>query len=195
MATQGLQHSPHPAAWDPHRTDASLAIAGRYARRGARRLALSRPDREDLRQDIIVALLERGARFDPTRGSWPAFATLLARHALADRVRAQRAAVRPVFLDLDLDAFPAGASATQQDQLDPDLALDLARMGIDLPAAPRRLLDLIRTTTDVPEAQRRAPQSCAAFYRALNDLRFWLHAAGLRPARAMPMRAASAATP
>lgn len=195
MATQGPRTPPCSNTWDPDRLTAGLAIASRYARRGARRLALSRPDREDLRQDILVALLERGDRFDPTRGSWPAFATLLARHAVADRVRAQRTAVRPVFVDLDLDAFPAGASATQQDQLDPDLALDLARMGIDLPAAPRRLLHLIRTTTDVPEAQRRAPQSCAAFYRALNDLRFWLHAAGLRPARAMPMRAGSAATP
>jgi DNA-directed RNA polymerase specialized sigma24 family protein len=195
MATQGPDTRNLSSAWDASRLSTGLAIAAQQARRGARRLALSRADRDDLRQDILVAMLERGERLDPNRGSWPAFATVLARHVVADRVRARRAGSRPVFVDLDIDDFPAGASATQRDEVDADLALDLARVDAELPAAPRSLLDLIRATTDVADAQRRAPHSCASFYRALDDLRCWLRAAGLRPACAAPVRAPSTATP
>ncbi|MGG5819607.1 sigma factor [Falsiroseomonas sp. HW251] len=195
MATQGPRPSPQPASWDPDRLAASLAIAGRYAHRGGRRLSLSRCDREDLRQDILLAMLERDARFDAARGRWAAFATILAQHAVADRVRARRRGPRPVFVDLDLDAFPAGASATQCDEVDPDIALDLARVGDEIPAPCRLLLDLIRRTTDIADAQREASGSCAAFYRAMAELRCWLHAAGLRPTRATPMRAPSSANP
>jgi RNA polymerase sigma-70 factor (ECF subfamily) len=195
MATQGPRHPPQPAGWDPGRLAASLAIAQRYARRGARRLSLPRADREDLRQDILLVMLERGRRFDAARGSWDAFATLLAQHAVADRVRSDRRGPRPVFLNLDLDAFPAGASATQCDQVDPDIALDLARVGDEIPASCRELLELIRSTTDIADAQRAATGSCAAFYRAIAELRCWLHAAGLRPMRATSARVRSPATP
>jgi RNA polymerase sigma-70 factor (ECF subfamily) len=195
MATQGPRHPHQPAGWDPDRIAASLAIAHRYAHRGSRRLRLSRADREDLRQDILLTMLERAARFDPERGRWDAFATLLAQHAVADRVRAHRRSPRPVFFDLDLDAFPAGASATQADAVDPDIALDFARVGDEIPTPSGHLLDLIRTTTDIADAQRRAQGSCAAFYRAIAELRCWLHAAGLRPMRAPATRAPSAATP
>ena len=195
MATQGPRHPPQPAGWDPDRLAASLAIAHRYARRGARRLSLSRSDRDDLRQDILLAMLEREARFKPERSPWDAFATLLARHVVADRVWVRRTGVHPEHVHLDLDGFPVGASATQRDEEDVDLRLDLARVGADMPAPCGRLLALLRSTADIAEAQRQAPESSAAFYRTLSELRCWLHAAGLRPMRGTSTRAASPTPP
>jgi DNA-directed RNA polymerase specialized sigma24 family protein len=194
MDTQG-PHSPcQAAAWDPNRLTAGLAIARRHAERGARRLSLPRADRDDLSQDILVVLLERSARFDPDRANWEAFATVVARHAVSDCVRARRGGARPVFVDIDLDSFPTGASATQFEQVDPDVALDLTRVGADMPAPCRDLLDLIWSTADVAEAQRHARQSSAAFYRALGELRCWLHAGGLRPPALTSVRASSTGT-
>lgn len=195
MATQGPRHPTQPAGWDPDRVAASLAVAQRYARRGARRLRLTRSDQDDLHQDILLTLLERDARFDPKRGRWDAFVTLLARHVVADRVRMRRPGVHPELLHLDLDAFPLGASATQCDEDDPHLWLDLVRVSADMPAPCSRLLALIRTTADIADAQRQAPESSAAFYRTIAELRCWLHAAGLRPMRSASTRAASPTPP
>lgn len=195
MATQGPRPPTQPAGWDPDRVAASLAVAQRYARRGARRLRLSRADRDDLQQDILLVMLERDARFDPKRGRWDAFATLLARHVVADCVRVRRADAHTEHLQLDLDAFPLGASATQRDEDDPHLRLDLGRVGADMPAPCGRLLALIRTTADIADAQRQAPESSAAFYRTIAELRCWLHAAGLRPMRRTSARAVSPPPP
>ncbi|PWS34448.1 hypothetical protein DFH01_25890 [Falsiroseomonas bella] len=195
MATQAPRHVIQPACWDPDRLAASIAIAHRYACRGARRLSLSRSDRDDLRQDILLSMLERAARFEPERAPWDAFATLLARHVVADRVRLQRAGVHPAHVHVDLDAFPVGSSVTQRDEVDHDLRLDLARVGADMPAPCGRLLALLRNTDDIADAQRQSPESCAAFYRTMAELRCWLHAAGLRLMRDTSARAASAATP
>ena len=98
-------------------------------------------------------------------------------------------------VDIDLDSFPAGASATQVEQIDPDVALDLARVSADMPAPSCELLDLICATADVAEAQRHARQSSAAFYRGLGELRCWLHAGGLRPPAPTSVRASSTGTP
>ena len=184
MATKGPRHPSSASPWGPARLASSLAIAQRHARFGARRMALAPADQEDLRQDILLALLERSARFDATRGAWGAFATVLARHAVADRARAHRHATCPAFLAIDLDSFPAGASATQHDVADPEISLDLRRVGSEIPASSGQLLTLLCATADIADAQRRAPASCAAFYRAVAELRCWLHAAGLRPPRA-----------
>lgn len=190
MATQGSRHPIPPAGWDPDRLAASLAIAHRYAQRGARRLRLSRSDRDDLRQDILLTMLERTARFEPERAPWDAFATLLARHVVADRVQIRRAGVQREPVELDLDALPEGSSVTLCEQVDYDLRLDLARVGAEMPEACGQLLALLCSTDDIAEAQRRSPGSCATFYRTLTELRCWLHAAGLRPMRAASARAA-----
>lgn len=195
MATQGSRHPTQHAGWDPDRLAASLAIAHRYARRGARRLSLSRSDRDDLHQDILLTILARAARFEPERAPWDAFATLLARHVVADRVRLQRAGVHPEHVQLDLDTLPAGVSVTQRDEVDHDLRLDLARVGTDMPVPCGRLLALLRSTADIADAQRQSSESCAAFYRTMAELRCWLHAAGLRPMHDTPARAARTAPP
>lgn len=179
--------------WDSRHLQVALATAHHHAQRGARRLHLSHADRDDLRQDILLALLRRCTHYDPGKGAWSTFVTLIARHAVADRARAERDACAPYFVELDLDDLPAGYSATQQDHVDPDLSLDLDRTANELPAQPKALLRLIRTSGEVADAQRASGQPCASFYRGIVDLRFWLLATGMRPSSGVPRRRAPAA--
>ena len=49
--------------------------------------------REDVEQDIVLALLERRRFFDPSRGAWSSFAERVARQVaqgLADEIGADR---------------------------------------------------------------------------------------------------------
>ncbi len=188
MATQGTQTAESGNHWNSQQLQIALAAAHHHAQRGGRRLHLTGADRDDLRQDILVALLQRCGHFDPAKGAWSTFVAVVARHAVADRVRAERNVQSPVFVPLDVDDFPAGCSATQQDAVDPWMAVDMERAAEDLPAEPQALLQLIRQAGDVADAQRASTQSCASFYRAIMDLRFWLLATGLRPPHGIARR-------
>ncbi len=188
MATQDVRAPQAGFCWSSHQLQIALTAAHRHAQRGGRQLQLGQADRDDLRQDILVALLQRCGHFDPARGAWSTFVGVVARHAVADRVRAEREGPSPAFVPLDVDDFPAGCSATQQDAVDPNLPLAIERAVEDLPAEPRALLQLIHQTGDVADAQRASAQSGASFYRGIADLRFWLLAAGLRPPHGVARR-------
>ena len=72
---------------------ALMGTAAYYARRVARTMVLSEVDREDVEQDILLALIERRRFFDPARGVWSSFADLVARQAaqaIADRIGHER---------------------------------------------------------------------------------------------------------
>ena len=188
MNAQRAETLEFPNAWDSRRLQVALTTAHHHAQRGARRLHLSHADRDDLRQDIMLALLQRSAHYDPGKGAWSTFVTLIARHAIADRARTERNACAPCFVELDLDNLPAGCSATQQDHVDPDLPLDLDRTADELPSQPQALLRLIGKSGEVADAQRASGQPCASFYRGIADLRFWLLATGMQPPRGVPRR-------
>ncbi len=190
MTAQPLHPTPVCAPWGAEHLRVALAAAHHAPARGGRRLHLSGPDREDLRQDILLVMLERSPRFAPDRGAWSTFVGLLARHVVADRVRLARRASRPEFLSVDLDRFASGTSATQQDDTDPHLPLDLRRLCVELPPGPRRTLRLLATAGDVAAARQASSQPCASFYRSLDDLRFWLSASGMRPHAARGRRVA-----
>lgn len=181
MPAQRTDAPRQPPPWEAPELRVALATAAIQAARTARRQHLHRADRDDLRQDILVALLERRAQFDPARGAWSTFAGVVARSVVADQVRV-RQRQRITCLPLDLDQFPTGASATQQDCADADLTLDLRRVAAELPLQPAALLRLLATLGDVAAAQRTDARSCTAFYRAVADLRCWLRASGMRPA-------------
>lgn len=183
MITQRTSNPVDRPAWDQPQLRQALSTAQHRAARGSRRLQLSAPDREDLRQDILVAMLQRSRHFDPERGAWSTFVGFVARHVVADHARIQRDQPQPVFLPLEVDAFPNGCSATQQDHIDPCLELDLQRVAEELPTAPQSILRLLAAEGDVPSAQRASTQSRPTFYRSVADLRCWLHATGLRPRR------------
>ncbi|MEO3475494.1 sigma factor [Roseomonas sp. CAU 1739] len=181
MTAQRANAPPQLLSWEAPELRGALATATIQAARAARRQHLHRADRDDLRQDILVALLERREQFDPARGAWSTFAGVVARTVVADQMRA-RQRQRVTCLPLDLDLFPTGASVTQQDCADADLTLDLRRVAAELPLQPAALLRLLATLGDVAAAQRTDARSCTAFYRAVADLRCWLRALGMRPA-------------
>lgn len=174
--------------WDDTTLRTALFTAGHAARKGAHRLSLSPADRDDLRQDILVVLIQRSRHFDPSRSAWPTFAALLARHVVADRARLERQSEAPVFVPLEVDDFPAGCSITCQEGGDPIVSLDLQRVVDELPPAPRGILHLVGAAGGVADAQRASSQPCASFYRSLADLRLWLRASGMGPAGGPPGR-------
>lgn len=117
MSTQRIGIAVEGARWDPSQLRQALRAADHHAARGGRRLGLSRADRDDLRQDILLAMVLRGRHYDPARGAWSTFVGLLARNVVADHARAQRERIEPIFLPVDVDDFPNGCSVTRQDQV------------------------------------------------------------------------------
>jgi hypothetical protein len=79
MTAQRADTPQQSPPWEAPELRVALATATVPAARAARRQHLHRADRDDLRQDILVALLERQAQFDPTRGAWSTFAGVVAR--------------------------------------------------------------------------------------------------------------------
>ncbi|MFZ4410507.1 MAG: sigma factor [Paracraurococcus sp.] len=181
MNTQRSQTAADSPAWDPPQLQRALSTAHHRAARGARRLHLSPADREDLRQDMLLAMVQRSRGYDPSRGAWSTFVGLVARHVVADHARRARTQTQPVFLALDVDDFPNGCSVTQQDHADQDMALALQRVADELPTEPQIMLRHLGAAGDLPGAQQVSGMASASFYRAVTDLRCWLRAAGLRP--------------
>lgn len=87
MTAQRTDAPQQPPPWEAPELRVVLATAAIQAGRAARRQHLHRADRDDLRQDILVALLERRAQFDPARGAWSTFAGVVARTVVADLLR------------------------------------------------------------------------------------------------------------
>jgi RNA polymerase sigma factor (sigma-70 family) len=176
--------APARTIWDGDHIAAALALAERQARRCARQRSLAEADREDLRQEILLAVVERAHRFDPGTAPWAAFVTLLARHAAADWLRAerQRQSVITASIDEMIDADAAvDTLAIDDTDRGADLRAALEAFLLDAPpSACNTLLLIAAACGDVAAAQRASGLPPSSFYRALAALRFWLHAAGLR---------------
>src|SRR5205085_11730290 len=87
----------HPVLLD----DSSLNIAtlaGPVIRRKVQQLVaraeLSRQDRQDFAQDLLVRLLQRLPAFDPARGHLPAFIKIVVERCAANLLRSRRATKR-----------------------------------------------------------------------------------------------------
>ncbi|WP_170985023.1 sigma-70 family RNA polymerase sigma factor [Roseomonas sp. AR75] len=156
----------------------ALAAARYHAQRFARRSGLTAPDRDDLAQDILLAIVEAQQRFDPSRGAWSTFVATLARRVLIDRCRRPRA---PDFVSLDTPCVAALVAKLPAQCPDIDVAIVLAMAVRDLPKAPQSLLGDILAHSDVSAARDSRSTSPATFYRELHDLRLWLRALGVRP--------------
>jgi DNA-directed RNA polymerase specialized sigma24 family protein len=62
--------------WDDVHTKLALAAATHRAVRWARRGRRHQADCDDLRQDILLAILERAEHFDPKQAAWSTFVSL-----------------------------------------------------------------------------------------------------------------------
>ena len=179
-----------PEKWEESQVRAALAAARGHAARFARQRRLSREDREDLAQDILLAILEASPRFDTTRASWATYIAVLARRAVIDRARQP---VPPACVSLDSTAGAHIRDALMAPQADPDMAIAFGRAAEDLPAQPQALLHRIIAHRDVVAARDASTSSPATFYRGLRDLRCWLRTLGVRPSAATRRHTTAAA--
>lgn len=187
MPTHHFQCDHIDPEWDDTHIKAALSCADHLAARWGRRGRRCRADVDDLRQDILLAVLERVGAYDANQGAWSTFVALLGHHVVLDRIRADRSAgaVAVVSLDIEaLDASMALRSATQPEAGDcvSEIArrIDLESLVADLPTDPRETLALLMASQgDIAEAQRSSGRSLSVFYRSVADLRMWLRAGGL----------------
>ena len=167
-----------------------MRVAGGHARRLARQLDLGPDHRDDLRQQLLVDLLERLDAFDGT-SPFTAFARLVMRHqaaTLAQRcVRELRRPLVPMDAVRDdehpdaLDRLIADGDGSGTRASPKELRADLDRVLGRLPAELQRICsDLAENTT--AEAATCYGASRATFYRRLGDLRLELLTYDLRPA-------------
>lgn len=171
--------APRTEPWDEDRIAVALAAARHHAACYARCARLTACDREDLRQEVLLALLIRAGRHQPALGAWSTYAALVARHALADAAAMRRRQVVAVVSDPDADGLVEQAGDDPRDAL--IARLDLQRLWPALPPRLRRVLCLVAREGSLADACRESAMPPAAFYRAVADLRLWLAAAGLGP--------------
>jgi DNA-directed RNA polymerase specialized sigma24 family protein len=173
--------TPTRTIWDGDQIAAALALAEREAARCSRQRSLGRADREDLHQEILLAVVERAHRFDAAIAPWAAFVTMLARHAVADWLRAerQRRSLAMVSIEEMIDADTVCDAPAVDDGADLRTAIETFLVDAP-PSACTTLLLIAAACGDVAAAQRASGLPPSSFYRALAALRFWLRAAGLR---------------
>src|SRR5262245_61739679 len=170
---------------------AMMGTAACHARRVAHTMGLGEFDREDVEQDILLALLERRRFFDPARGTWSSFANRIARQtakAAADEIGAERR-VRGGSLDEPItdgrEATTVRAVVEKQPSLgsDPEqqlrLPLAITRFLADLPSELAMVATLALRHDDLAEAQRQSGLSTSEFYRRLREIRYRLLTLGL----------------
>ncbi|WP_373504646.1 sigma factor [Aestuariivirga sp.] len=159
---------------------ASFAIIAAQHRghRLARQISDPARDREDHRQDILLDLISRADRFDPVRGSWGAFVTVVTRNAALTIL--QRHAHSVAITGCNDEVRPAEQRHVEAAAI---LAIDTMVVQQRLPASLQNILAHVAETGTVTDAQRRSGQPAASFYRGLRQLRLRLIAAGLAPTR------------
>jgi DNA-directed RNA polymerase specialized sigma24 family protein len=157
-----------------------MGVAAYHARKVARTMGLGDAEREDVEQDILLALLERRRFFDPARGAWSSFAELVARQAaqlVADDIGADRRVQAG-----SLDASPengdivsdlrAAVESKMTSTPDHELPLSVARFVADLPEELAMVAKAaLEEDGDIADAQRNSGLSSSEFYRRLREVR------------------------
>ena len=171
-------HRPYPDKWDNNQVRIALASAQAQATRFSRQWRMSQVDREDLVQDILLAIVEANWRYDGARGAWSTFVRVVAQRAIVDRARQPP---QPETHSLENSSVAAILHRISAPQPDPDIVIAFVQGEQELPPAPRALLRQIIAHRDVVAARDASATSPATFYRELHDLRCWLRALGACP--------------
>ena len=169
-----------------------MGAAAYHSRRVARTIGLGDADREDVEQDILLALLERRRFFDPARGAWSSFAERVSRQAaqvLADKIITYRrshigALDAPTGTDEDATNLEAALEAQRETGTDPledlELPRTIARFVAGLPPELALVAHFaLKEDGDLAEAQRHSKLSTTEFYRRLREIRYRLVCAGI----------------
>ena len=185
------------ASNDPFFQAVQNAAATR-AHRLAARLRLSTEDRQDVQQELVVDMLERGDQFDPSRGCAGTFTGVVSEHRateLMDRLIKDR--MRLVFgfgspANNDPESPPGPDEQITNEVTtwgdDRDLFLDTNTLR-DLETAVAYMNDeqadlfhLLSIHQDLPCAAKSSGMASATFYRRVADLQMHLRMFGIRPA-------------
>jgi DNA-directed RNA polymerase specialized sigma24 family protein len=173
--------------------------ADRAAARLVRRFGLARHEREDLRQEILVDLVDRLRFFDPSRGRLGAFIAMVVKHRtgrLARRIASGRKSA-PLSLD---ETIPDSGGITLGDTVaEEDGYAALMGQSVDRFADVERRIDLERALTQLRRSDLslccalmdHTPAQVAAngvagrasIYRHVHEIRMRLMAAGISAAR------------
>ncbi|MEK6676408.1 MAG: sigma factor [Planctomycetota bacterium] len=172
-----------------------LEYANRIIHHKARQLVLesgfSPSDREDIEQELRIAILERWKAFDSRRASDRTFAARIIENKAVSLIRANRAAKRnirrctPLYnervTDGDFDEERARSrrgihSRSALESL--SLRLDVAALLADLPKDLRCVSEQLLLGS-VSDACRRSGKHRSTIYRAIHDLREYFAQAGL----------------
>jgi DNA-directed RNA polymerase specialized sigma24 family protein len=182
-----------PQKWEKSQLQDALKLARILAAKAARNRRIAAADRDDLIQDILLALLQASAHFDPARGSWGGFVTIIARRAIADQARRPSA---PPSISLDSKEAAGILRSLAAPAHDPEAHLAMTRAADEMPEAQRALLRSIFAHRDIAATRAASTVCTATFYRDLHELRCWLRIMGASPCatRAVPRAASRAAT-
>jgi DNA-directed RNA polymerase specialized sigma24 family protein len=165
-----------------HHLPLMRTAVGVHASRIARDLNLPACERADVCQDLLLEMVPRFKRFDPSRASAATFINVLARHAAhAVRGRYRRRVNLREGIPLDAERDGADLVDVTTDVAAHDLKRQVQHAVETLPSSLRGLVDLLRDERP-SEVRRLSGLGHATFYRRLRDLRLHFLAAGLEPA-------------
>ena len=178
----------------------AINLIRRKARQLVGRAGLSEPKPEDTEQDLVIDLLRRLPRFDPTKATLHTFITRVVEHRVATIIEAQKAGLRdyrleagslderrpdadgnlddsPPVLDQDEYRREVLASAVRDDDLHA-LRQDLDKVIAQLPPTLQKLCHRLQTST-VAEISRETGIPRGTLYESINKIRAHFERAGL----------------
>jgi DNA-directed RNA polymerase specialized sigma24 family protein len=163
------------------------------------KIGLTQEDREDVEQDILLALLEREGRYDESRSKPGTFAGVVSHHRAAELTQAivrdrQHMTNKPhdeaanetdadwlEKLAVAEDVIPLwGEAGNYYDAIHTARDLDYAMAMMD--DTQRGLFDLLAALQDMPAACKASGLSTATFYRRVEDLQLHLRMFGIKAA-------------
>jgi DNA-directed RNA polymerase specialized sigma24 family protein len=145
------------------------ALVKAKARRLVGRAGLTRQDRPDVEQELVVRLLEGLGTYDLDRGTWPAFARTVIARAGANVLRHRTAACRDGAREQPLAAdVPAPEPERAEERPDPDaVRAAVAQLGGDARLAAEAALDGTGTVVAVARALGVSRYAARALLRGL----------------------------
>jgi len=165
--------------WDQGLIERAYASAAYAARKACRRRGLPQATQDDLRQDIVMAVLLRAPHYDAQRGAQSTFLKVVTRSAIADHRRSARSHAQIE----GAEELPDEIGGPADPEADLIQRISLALVLATLPPSQLRIVALIAEWGSAAEAHRASAQPLCTFYRQLRELRVRLRLAGLSPTR------------